>query len=387
MTAHMNPLRSRRSLGSKLRGAALLLCMFHGLTLAMASSHLIFLGTYTRNGSKGIYTLRLDDSTGALTAPVVAAESPDPAWITLSPNKKFLYAIHPSEAQAIGFAVDGAKGTLRPLPASAAPTASPPSHLAVDATGRALLAANYRDGYVASMQIRPDGTLGTPAKIPHEGKSVDARRQDRSHAHSVTLSPDNRYVIVADLGVDKIFSYALDPAAAKLTPANPPFVATEPGAGPRHFKFGPGGRHAYAINEINNTIAVYDYTPAAGALKPRQVVGTLPADFSGANTTAEIHVHPNGKFVYGSNRGHDSIAVFQVDPATGKLGARAVEVVPTGGKTPRNFALSPDGKWLVCAHQDTPLITVFRVDPASGRLTRTEHTAEVPACVCVLFYD
>ena len=367
--------------------AALIACIFHGLTFAMASSHLVFLGTYTRNGSKGIYVVRLDDTTGALSTPVVAAESPDPAWITLSPNKKFLYAIHPSEAQAIGFAVDGRKGTLRPLAASAAAQASPPSHLAVDATGRALLAANYRDGYLASMPIRPDGTLGAPTRIPHEGKGADARRQDRSHVHSVTLSPDNRYVIVADLGVDKIFSYAVDPASAKLTPANPPFVASEPGAGPRHFKFGADGRHAYAINELNSTIAVYDYVAASGTLRPRQVVGTLPVDFSGTNSTAEIRVHPNGKFVYGSNRGHDSIAVFQIDPATGKLGTRPVEVVPTGGKTPRNFALSPDGKWLVCAHQDTPLITVFRVDPASGRLTRTPHLAEVPACVCVLFYD
>lgn len=387
MTFSSRPMQPYRLNFRTRLAAAVAAFLSAGLTLAMASSHLIFLGTYTRNGSKGIYVVRLNGETGALSAPAVAAESPDPAWITLSPDKKFLYAIHPSTAQAIGFSVDGAKGTLTRLHAEASPAASPPSHLAVDATGRTLLAANYRDGYVAAMAIRPDSTLGLPHAIKHEGKGPHAQRQDRAHVHSVTLSPDNRFVIVADLGVDKIFSYALDAAAAKLTPASPPFVATAPGAGPRHFKFGHDGRHAYAINELDNTIAVYDYDAATGALKPRQVVRTLPTDFTGASTTAEIRVHPNGGFVYGSNRGHDSIAVFSVEPTTGRLSAAPIEIMPTGGKTPRNFALSPDGKWLVCAHQDTPLITVFRVDSTTGRLSRTPHRAEVPACVCVLFYD
>lgn len=353
----------------------------------MASSHLIFLGTYTRNGSKGIYSVRLDSETGALGTPIVAAEAPDPAWVTLSPDKKYLYAIHPSAGQAIGFSVDAASGGLQALPVEPSSTASPPSHLAVDATGRTLLAANYRDGYVAAMPIRPDGTLGPPQKIPHEGKGPHPTRQEKSHVHSVTVSPDNRFVLVADLGLDRIFTYALDATNAKLSAANPPFVATDPGAGPRHFKFGADGRHAYAINELGNTIVAYDYDVARGALTPRQTVSTLPADFRGANATAEIRVHPNGRFVYGSNRGHDSIAVFAVDAASGRLGATPIEIVPTGGKTPRNFALSPDGKWLVCAHQDTPLLTVFRVDARTGRLARTPHTAEVPACVCVLFRD
>ena len=201
-------------------------------------------------------------------------------------------------------------------------------------------------------------------------------------------------MIVADLGVDKIFSYALDAAAARLTPANPPFVATAPGAGPRHFAFRPAapsealakeGRHAYAINEIANTISAYDYDTARGALTPRQTVSTLPADCTAPTTTAEVRVHPNGRFLYGSNRGHDSIAVFAIETSTGTL--TPVEIVPTGGKVPRNFALSPDGKWLVCGHQDNALITVFRVDPASGRLTRSEHTSAGPSSVCILFYD
>lgn len=363
--------------------------LLQSLTYAMANSHLIYLGTYTRNGAKGIYAVRLDRATGALSAPELAAEATDPAWIAFSPDKKFLYAVHVSPQQAIGFKVDPASAKLTPLldagdPASAA-RGGRSSHLAVDATGRVLLAANYGEGFVSAIPIRADGTLGAPNNIKHEGKGPHPKRQEKPHAHSVTLSPDNRFVIVADLGVDKIFSYALDPAAAKLTPAATPFVATEPGAGPRHFKFGKDGRHAYAINELNSTMTAYDYDAARGALTTKQTLPTLPPDFKNPSTTAEVRVHPNGKFLYGSNRGHDSIAVFAIAPENGRL--TPVEIVPSGGKTPRNFALSPDGKWLVCGHQDTPIVTVFRVDADTGRLTRTDHSAEVPSCVCVEFYD
>lgn len=351
----------------------------------MASSHLIFLGTYTRSTSKGIYAIRLDGETGALSTPTLVAESSSPAWITFSPDKKFLYAIHESAAMAIGFKVDAANAKLTPLPPTPAATANPPSHLAVDATGRTLLAANYRDGLVASIPIQPDGTLGTPHVIQHSGKSVNPERQEKPHVHSVTLSPDNRHVIVCDLGLDKVFSYALDPATAKLTPATAPFVTTEPGSGPRHFKFSHDGKRGYAITEMGGTIQVFDYTAATGALTPKQTISTLPADFAGLKWNAEVRVHPNGKFVYGSSRTHDSIAVFSAAPATGLL--TLVEITPSGGKTPRNFALSPDGRWLVCAHQDSDNLTVFRVDSATGRLTPTPHTATVASCVCVLFHD
>ena len=375
------------------------LASFFLLTLptTMASSHLIYLGTSTRIGtSKGIYSIRLDGETGALSSPILAAEAVDPAWITFSPDRKFLYAIHPSPGQAIGFNVDATNGKLIPLPSPAAPThAAPPSHLAVDATGRTLLAANYAEGYVAAIPILPDGRLGVPNSLKHEGRSVHPTRQEKPHVHSVTVSPDNRFVIVADLGTDKIFTYALDPVAARLTPGNPPFVTTNPGAGPRHFKFGgdlpdealakSGGRHAYAINELANTLTAYDYDVARGALTPRQSISTLPAGYADPTTTAEVRVHPNGRFIYGSNRGHDSIAVFAVNAANGTL--TPIEIVPSGGKTPRNFSLSPDGRWLVCGHQGTELLTVVRVDAATGRLTRTPHTANVPACICVLFYD
>ncbi|MCX6955856.1 MAG: lactonase family protein [Verrucomicrobia bacterium] len=202
----------------------------------------------------------------------------------------------------------------------------------------------------------------------------------------MTLSPDNRHVIVCDLGLDKIFSYALDTQAAKLTPAAAPFVATTPGAGPRHFKFGADGRFAYAITEMGGTVEAFSYTAATGALTPLQVISSVPADFTGLKWGAEVRVSPNGKFLYASNRTHDSLAVFAIDATTGKLTLR--EIVPSGGKTPRNFALSADGAWLVCAHQDSPTLTVFRVDPATGRLTAVPSSgAPAVASVCVLFYD
>ncbi len=374
----------KRLLSSTLRALAL---TFPVSVLAM-NSHLIFLGTYTRNGSEGIYAVQLDDATGALSTPILAAKSPNPAWITFSPDKKFLYAIHESAAQAVGFRVDAANAKLTPLPAAATPSANAPSHLAVDATGRVLLAANYREGRAEAIPIKSDGTLGTPTFVQHAGTGPHKTRQEKPHVHSATLSPDNRFAIFCDLGTDKIHTYALDPAAATLTPGNPAFVAAAPGAGPRHFKFSADGKHAYAINELDCTIAAYDYTAATGALTPRQTISTLPSSYdnsSGANTTAEVRVHPNGKFLYGSNRGHDSLASFAIDAATGKL--TPIEIVSSGGKVPRNFAFSPDGKWLVCAHQDSANLTVFRVDAATGRLTRVPGEATVPMCVCVLFFN
>ena len=358
-------------------------------------SHLLFLGTYTRSGpSQGIYAMRLDAATGALSAPTLAAAATDPAWIELSPDRRFLYAIQAGPAQALAFAVDPISATLTPLPLhpSAPPPAAPgaaplpaPSHLAVDRTGRVLLAANYHAGFVASMPIHPDGTLGAPRTLAHSGRGPHPTRQEKPHAHSVSVSPDNRHVLVADLGLDRIFTYALDPADATLSPALPPFTATAPAAGPRHGKFSADGRFFYVLNELDATVVAFRYDAVSGALAPLQTVPTLPSGFTGANICAELRLHPSGRFLYASNRGHDSLAVFAVDPATGLLSAAPLEIVPSGGAHPRNFALSPDGRWLVCGHQNTPLVTVFGVDAATGRLTRTAHTAAVPSCVCVAF--
>lgn len=353
----------------------------------MASPHHIYFGTYTRSTSRGIYATTLDDATGALTPPVLLAEATNPSWITFSPDKRFLYAVSPTRAQAVGFAVNPSDGTLAPLPPQSVATepANAPAHLVVDATGRMLIAANYGEGYVAAMPIRPDGTLGEPNVIRHTGSGPDPKRQEKPHVHSVTLSPDNRFVIVCDLGLDRIFTYAIDPANASLTPASPAFVLGAPGSGPRHFVFAGGGRRAYNITEMGATVVGYNYDAERGALTSFQTVSTLPPEFAGQKWAAEVRIHPNGRFLYASNRGHDSIAVFAVDPGSGRL--TPVEIIPSGGKVPRNFALSPNGKWLVCAHQDSDNVTVFAVDGSTGRLTKTPQTITVPMAVCVQFYD
>jgi 6-phosphogluconolactonase len=348
--------------------------------------HHLYIGTYTRDGSQGIYALTLDAGTGELSAPEVAAAAKDPSFLALSPDRRFLYAVSESAEMAAAFAVEPATGSLTSLQAPQPAGGVAPCHLAVDATGRALLVANYHTGIVAALPIRADGTLGPPGSvIQHTGSSVNPARQSSPHVHSVTVSPDNRHVIVCDLGLDKIFAYRLDAAAARLTPAEPPFVATAPGAGPRHFKFSPDGRHAFAIAEMGSTLTAYAYTAASGALTPLDTRSTLPENFAGASTCAEVRVHPNGRFVYGSNRGHASIAVFAFDAHSGRL--TLVEITPTGGKSPRNFALSPDGLWLVAANQYSNSLAVFRVDGTTGRLTRVPASAQISTPVCVLFRD
>ena len=345
---------------------------------------LFYVGTYTRSTSRGIYAVRLDGATGALSAPELAAETTNPSFVALSPDRKHLYAVSESNAMAVAFSVDAAHGRLTPLQAPQPSGGAAPCHVVVDATGRTLLVANYHTGLVAAIPLAADGTLGSAHIVRHYGHSVNPERQSSPHTHSVTLSPDNRHVIVCDLGLDRIFTYQLDADHARLTPASPPFVATPPGSGPRHFAFARDGRHAYAVCEMGNLVIAYDYAPAHGALTQRQVLSTLPPDFQGSSSGAEIRVHPNGRFLYVSNRGHDSIALFALAPDDGSL--RLIEIVPCGGKNPRNFALSPDGRWLVCANQGSDSLTVLAVDPDTGRLTSTPHTASIPMPVCVAFY-
>ena len=359
------------------------LLLFLLMTLPASAGQLLFIGTYTRTTSKGIYAVRLDEATGALSTPVLAAETNSPSFIAFTPDQKTLYAVSESNAMAAAFGTDLAKGTLTPLQPPQSSGGAAPCHLVVDATQHTLLVANYHTGIVAAIPLHADGTLGVPHAIQHTGHSVDPTRQTSPHVHSVTLSPDGRFALVCDLGLDRIFTYRLDAAKAVLSPAEPPFVATAPGAGPRHFTFGADGRHAYAVTEMGSTVIAFDYDPANGALTSRQTLSTLPPDFMGTSSGAEIRLHPNGKFLYASNRGDDSIAVFAVAASTGLL--TPVAVTPCGGKNPRNFSLSPDGAWLVCANQNSNSLTVFRVDPATGRLTPTGHTAEVPLPVCVLF--
>ena len=242
---------------------------------------------------------------------------------------------------------------------------------------------SYHGSQVASFPLAADGKPGALASlITHTGQlGPNTKRQDKPHPHSVTFSPDNRFVYVCDLGLDRIFQYRLDPVTAQLTPAGE--TATQPGAGPRHSKFSTDGKFFYVINELDSTVAAYSAEAAGGALKPVQTISTLPPGFTGENICAEIRLSPDGRFVYGSNRGHDSLAVFSRDQVTGRLAP--VEIVSSGGKHPRNFNLSPDGRWLICANRDSDNIVVFKVDAATGRLSPTGQPARVPQAVCVLF--
>ena len=366
------------------------------LTSSMsAASQLIFIGTYTSKDvpSKGIYAVQLDTRTGALSEPVVAAETVNPTFLTWRPDHRVLYALgegpDPDGKTGGGvaaFAFDSASGKLTLLNRRGTGGGGGTTMLATDATGRMLVTVSYGAGYVASFPLATDGRLGERASlIAHAGPlGPNTIRQEKPHPHSVTISPDNRFALVADLGLDRVLVYRIDPATATLTPHDPAFITTPPGTGPRHAKFSRDGRFFYILNEIDGSICVCAYDAARGAGMPIQHISTLPAGFqvTDPDRAAEIRLHPNGRFVYASNRGHDSLAVFAVR-SDGTL--QLVEITPCGGQHPRNFELSADGTWLVCANQNSNNLVVFKVDPATGRLQATGHTAAVPQGVCVLF--
>lgn len=348
-----------------------------------AASLRLLLGTYTRGASKGIYTLGIDTSTGALSAPVLAAEAPNPTFLALSPDCRTAYAVCAGEAWASSFQVDGQSGALTPQSQRAPGPGPTPCHIAVDPEGRIAIAANYHLGLAAAIPLGPSGALGAPRVVAHSGSGPHPTRQTTSHVHSANFSPDGRFALVCDLGLDRIYTYRVDRVGVSLEPGDPPYVEAAPGAGPRHLAFGAGGRHAYVINELDNTVVAYDYLPSNGGLVRLQAVSVLPEGYRGDATAAEVRVHPGGRFLYGSCRGPDTIAVFAVHASTGALSP--VEMVPCGGRGPRSFALSTDGRWLVCAHQDSGTVSSFRIDPATGRLSGPAGAAEVPMPVCVVF--
>jgi len=354
------------------------------------SKYLVYVGTYTEQKGKGIYVYRFDPTTGQSTSLGLAAESVNPSFLAVDPSRRFLYAVNEvakyagrSSGGVSAFAIDPGTGKLtflNEVPSGGAV----PAHLVVDKTGRFVLVANYGGGSLAVFPILEDGRLGgASAFVQHRGSSVNPRRQEGPHAHSIYLSPDNRFAISADLGLDEVFVYRFDPLKGTLAPNNPPFAKVNPGAGPRHIAFHPSGKFAYVINEMQSTVTAFSYEPASGALHLLQTVSTLPKDFEGESTTAEVEVHPSGKFLYGSNRGHDSIAAFAIDNRKGTL--TPIAYVPTLGKTPRNFAIDPTGSYLFAANQDSDSIVLFRINPKSGLLTPTGQVLEVPSPICVTF--
>ncbi len=370
------------------------LCICVALTastaLAVASDSFVYVGTYTSKGSEGIYLYRLEGGTGKMTSLGPVAKTPNPSFLAIHPSGRFLYAV--SEISSFdgkrsgavsAFARDPKTGALSILN-TVSSGGTGPCHVSVDRTGRTALVANYGGGSVAALPIENDGSLQEASSfIQHSGSSVNPKRQDAPHAHSINLSPDNRFAVVADLGLDQVLVYRFDPAKGSLAANDPPFARVRPGAGPRHFAFYPGGKYAYVINEIASTVTAFTWDAAGGVLHETQTISTLPVDFSGNNSTAEVQVHPSGKFLYGSNRGHDSIAVFAIDAAKGTL--TPVEHVSTQGRTPRNFGIDPKGAFLIAANQNSDSIVVFRIDAATGRLTPTGETFQVSMPVCVKF--
>jgi len=355
-----------------------------------SSGILMYVGPYTRGESKGIYAYRFQPSTGKVTPLGLAVATPNPSFVAVHPNRRYLYAVSEIgnfEGKRSGavsaFSIDAKTGKLTLL--NTVPSGGGgPCHLIVDKTGKTLLVANYGGGSVASFPVKADGSLGEAASFfQHTGSSVNPKRQQGPRAHSTTISPDNRFAFFSDLGLDEVTIYKLDAATSKMEPNDPPYVKVKPGSGPRHFTFHPNGRFGYVVNEMGSSVTAFSYDPAKGALTEIQMVSTLPSDFTGENNDAEIEVHPSGKFLYASNRGHDSIAVFSVDPKKGTL--TRLELVPSGGKIPRNFAIAPEGKYLFAANQDSDNIVQFKIDQASGKLTPTGETWKLGAPVCIVF--
>jgi 6-phosphogluconolactonase len=350
----------------------------------------VYFGTYGEAKDEGIFVAELDLATGVVSKPRLAAEAVNPSFLAFDPSRKFLYAV--AEVSTLGgektggviaFAVDPRTGGLKRLNEQPSQGAGP-CHLVVDKTGKNVLVANYDGGTVAVLPIDEQGRLKpASAAIAHHGKSVNVERQEGPHAHSINLDAANQFAFAADLGLDKVLVYRFDARAGTLRPNEPPAAIVAPGSGPRHFAFHPSGRFAYVINELGSTITVFWYDAETGALSTVQTISTVPRDFKGTNYPAEVVVHPSGKFVYGSNRGHDSIAIFSVDAATGRLTAQGHE--PTQGKNPRNFAVDPTGNYLLAANQDSDTVVVFRLDPATGKLKPMGQTLKIHKPVCIKY--
>jgi 6-phosphogluconolactonase len=359
---------------------------------APGHEYLAYIGTNTDKSSKGIYVFRFNASTGKLTPLGLAAESKNPSYLAIHPGHRFLYATNEgnnSGADKNGavsaFSIDRGTGKLTFLNQVSSRGAGP-CHVTVDKTGKNVFVANYDSGSVAVLPLNPDGSLReASAFIQNHGSSVDKERQEGPHAHCIGTSPDNRFTLAADLGLDEMLVYRFDPVRGSLTPNDPPFAKSPAGAGPRHFDFSPDGRFVYVINEMQGSVSTFSYDAARGALKLQETVSTLPAGYkvTADDSASEIRVHPSGKFLYGSNRGHDSIAVFAIDPAKGTL--TPVERVSTQGKTPRGFGVDPTGSYLVAGNQDSDSLVVFHIDPQTGRLTPTGQKLDVPTPVDVEF--
>ncbi len=360
--------------------------IFSAMSISARAADLDFyVGTYTKkDASRGIYHFKLNAETGVASGGELAGETASPSFLAIHPNGRFLYSVGEGAPMAgkkggpvSAFAI-GADGKLALLDQQAS-GGDGACHISIGEAGKNAFVANYGGGSIEALPIEADGKLGEPSDfIQHTGTGPDKARQEKPHAHSIYEHGGRVYS--CDLGTDHVDIYKLDLATGKLTPNEPPFAIVAPGTGPRHLAF--HGDHCYVIGELKNTITVLKVDSANGALVPQQTISTLPNDYSGKNSTAEIFVHPNGKFLYGSNRTHDTIAVFSI-AADGSIGL--LEHVSTRGKSPRNFAIDPTGGWLLAANQDTNNIVIFKIEAATGHLTPTGQELKVGAPVCIAF--
>lgn len=361
----------------------LLLTLISPLMSAAQLAYPLFIGTYGRHSGAGIYRVTFDPASGSLSETTRVADLSRPSFIAYSPNNRFLYALSQADDTVAAFAVDHSIGTLKPLNREATGF-SGSCFVATDMTGQAAFAVSYGDAAIAAFPIRADGRLGPRNSLFKHAGAVGPNqpRQDAPHAHSATVSPDNRFVYVCDLGLDRVVTYRLE-AGGQLA-AVPEFDGIAPaGAGPRHSKITADGRFLYAVNELSGSVSVFSRDLESGALTLVDTVSTLEDGFTGKNDSSEIRLHPTERFVYAANRGPDTLAVFARDAQTGRL--TRIQNISTGGEHPRNFAVSPEGRWLVCANRDSNNLVVFAIDQGTGKLTYANHRTTVPEPVCVLF--
>lgn len=373
----------------------------------------VYFGTYTGftymneglpaggSHSKGIYVSRFHPATGEVSRPELAAEIVNPSFLAVSPDQRFLYAViedplslgpeFDHESYVSAFAIDPASGKLRLL--NTRPTGGTSTcYISLDKSGHYALMANFGSSSVSVLRINADGSLGEQTTfMKHIGHGRDPSFQSRAHPHSIDVSPDNRHAVVSDLGVDKVFIYKFDASTGKLSPDNPPAVQMESGGGPRHFVFDLAGKYGYSLKEMSGIVTVLAWNTGDGTLTKVQDAKTLAPDFVGSNDSAEIEIHPNGKFLYESNRrfrganlfGPDTIGVFAIDPAAGTLSE--VEQVSAGGTMPRNFAIDPTGSYLFSGNELSGTVTAFHIDSSSGRLTPTSTVLKIDVPVCIKF--
>jgi len=352
---------------------------------------LLYVGTYTSGPSKseGIYLYRFDGRNGRITPHKVVKGVEEPSFLAIDRRQKFLYAVNETldyQGQKSGavsaFAIDPRTGSLSFLNKQPS-MGGAPCHISISNDGRYALVANYIGGNVAVLPIEESGSLGRSVDVrQHEGKGPK-KQQEAPHAHSVLLDDKNRFAFVNDLGTDKIVIYEFDRNTGNLSPnLSQPFYKARPGAGPRHFKIHPNGRFAFTVNELDMTVTSLNFDAKLGKLSEVQTLSTLPTSYAGPNSCADLHISPDGNFLYASNRGHDSIVSYRIDPKTGSL--QLIEHVPTGGKTPRNFTIDPTGSHLLAANQGSDSVVVFGIDKSTGKLSATGQNVSVPSPVCLI---